>query len=402
MSRSPTRTETPWSRWPRSPTSSFSTIGPFTCGPTTRSCGRWTPPFARGRCSSVAPAVTCREASGSFDAPRPLLGCGAELKNTFCVAKDRQAWVGHHIGDLKNYETLRSFAEGIDHFKRLFAVEPEIVAHDMHPDYLSTRYASECAGPQLIGVQHHHAHLAAVLAEHGIEGASIGAIYDGTGYGPDGTVWGGELLNGDLIDYRRAGMLFPVRLPGGDAAVREPWRMACSWLAAAHDEEVPPIPAQLESVVDQGSWEAVADLVGTGLNSPLTTSIGRLFDAVAALCGVRARVNYEGQAAAELEAVSDPTDREPYPLRLIDAGEDPDTLVLDPRDAIRAICEALARDEPPSRVEEGFTPASPMPQPRPAGARRSKRDATVWSSREVCSRTGFSSSGPQSCVAGQA
>ncbi len=172
----------------------------------------------------------------------PVLGCGAELKSTFCVAKGERAWVGHHIGDLKNWETLESFREGVEHFQRLFAVSPGLVAHDMHPDYLSTRYALEREGAETVAVQHHHAHLAACLAEHGERGPAVGAIFDGTGYGSDGTVWGGELLTGGLGEFERSGMLMPVRLPGGDAAVREPWRMAAAWLAHALDEEVPEIP----------------------------------------------------------------------------------------------------------------------------------------------------------------
>jgi hydrogenase maturation protein HypF len=291
-----------------------------------------------------------------FEAPRPLLGCGAELKNTFCVAKGPRAWAGHHIGDLKNYETLSSFTEGIDHFKRLFAVEPEVVAHDLHPDYLSTRYALEREAVELVGVQHHHAHLAAVLAEHGEDGPAVGAIYDGTGYGPDGTVWGGELLVGGLGDYERTGMLFPVRLPGGDAAIREPWRMACAWLIAAGGKQTPAIPPSLKWEVEDSSWEAVCGLVATGLNSPPTTSVGRLFDAVAAICGIRARVNYEGQAAVELEGVSNPQP-DPYPLPLIDArahGTAPAPVILDARETVRAIGEDMERGEPLERVGGRF------------------------------------------------
>ncbi|MGI8632451.1 MAG: carbamoyltransferase HypF, partial [Solirubrobacterales bacterium] len=167
---------------------------------------------------------------------RPVLGVGAELKSTFCVAKGTRAWVGPHVGDLKNWETLESFREGIAHLQRLFAVEPEVVAHDLHPDYLSTCYAMEREGVERVAVQHHHAHLAACLAEHGETGEAVGAIFDGAGYGTDGTVWGGELLVGGLAGFERRGRLLPVRLPGGDAATREPWRMACAWLAAAEGE----------------------------------------------------------------------------------------------------------------------------------------------------------------------
>ena len=238
------------------------------------------------------------------DCGRHMLACGAELKNTFAVSKGGHAWVGHHVGDLKNYETLRSFVAGIDHFQRLFAVEPEVVAYDLHPEYLSTKHALERDGARLVGVQHHHAHLAACLAEHGELRPAVGAIFDGTGYGEDGTVWGGELLFGDLEGFERAGLVFPVRMPGGEAAIRQPWRMACAWLAAAFDEPRRP-PKRLARQVEARSWEQVSQLAISGVASPLTTSAGRLFDAVSALCGLRSEVNYEGQAAVELEAACD-------------------------------------------------------------------------------------------------
>ncbi len=231
-------------------------------------------------------------------AERPLLACGAELKATVCVAKGGRAWVGHHIGDLEHWETLRSYRASIDHLERLFAVAPETVAHDMHPDYLSTAYAREREGVRTLAVQHHHAHLAACLAEWGERGPAVGAILDGTGYGTDGTVWGGEILVGGLTGMRRVAHLRPVRLPGGEAAIREPWRMACAWLGEAGDdpERPPPIPPALSGRVEPATWRAVARLARAP-RSPLTTSAGRLFDAVAALCGLRARVTYEGQAA---------------------------------------------------------------------------------------------------------
>jgi hydrogenase maturation protein HypF len=275
-------------------------------------------------------------------AERPLLACGAELKSTFCLAKGGRAWVGHHIGDLKNWETLRSYREGIAHFERLFAVVPERVAHDLHPDYLSTAYALEREAVQRVAVQHHHAHLAACLAEHGEVGPAVGAIYDGAGLGTDGAVWGGELLVGGVGGCERAGHLWPVRLPGGDAAVREPWRMACAWLHALGDGDgdgAPAIPATLAGAVSQARWEAVGALVRSGTAAPATTSAGRLFDAVAALCGIRSAINYEGQAAAELEAACDPGERGAYPLPLVDGA----AIVLDARASIAAIVEDLAR-----------------------------------------------------------
>jgi hydrogenase maturation protein HypF len=276
-------------------------------------------------------------------AARPVLACGAELKSTFCVAKGRRAWVSHHIGDLENWETLRSFREGIEHFQRVFAVEPELVAHDLHPDYLSTKDALEREGIELVGVQHHHAHLAACLAEHGERGPAVGAIFDGTGYGLDHTVWGGELLVGDLSSFERAGSLWPVRMPGGQRAIREPWRMACAWLVAALDEPGldQRMPPPLEGRVEPERWAQVAALARSGMASPLTTSMGRLFDAVAAMGGVRTSVNYEGQAAAELEAVADRGEREAYPLTL----RADDRLLLDARPTVAAVQED--RDDAP-------------------------------------------------------
>jgi hydrogenase maturation protein HypF len=274
-------------------------------------------------------------------ARRPLLACGAELKSTFCVAKGGRAWLSHHVGDLGNYETLRSFRTGIDHFKRLFAVEPELVAHDLHPDYLSTGYARELEGVAHVGVQHHHAHLAACLAEHGERGPAVGAIYDGAGHGLDGAVWGGELLVGGLERFERAGHLRPVRLPGGDRAVREPWRMACAWLAEIGAGEQP-LPG-----VDAAAWRAVRHMARTGAAAPITTSAGRLFDAVAALAGLRTVVTYEGQAAVELEAGCDLAARGAYRIAL-------DGLVLDPRDAVAAVVRDCAAGAPAGAVSARF------------------------------------------------
>jgi hydrogenase maturation protein HypF len=285
------------------------------------------------RSRGYVPAAISLPGSGTAT---PLLACGAQLKNTFCLARGTRAWVSHHIGDLENYETLRSFTEGIEHFKRLFAVEPEVVAHDLHPEYLSTKYAHELDGVELIGVQHHHAHLAACLAEHGEPGPALGAIFDGTGYGLDGTVWGGELLLGTPRDFTRVGHLLPVRLPGGDRAVREPWRMACAWLVAS-------------GVDPPAAWQPIAELARTGVASPWTTSMGRLFDAVAALAGIRDELNYEGQAAIELEAACDPGERGSYPIEL---GGSP--LVIDPREMIRAVAADAARGERAGAIARRF------------------------------------------------
>lgn len=245
---------------------------------------------------------------------------------------------------------LRSFREGIAHFERLLAVTPAVVAHDLHPDYLSSAYALEREGVRLIGVQHHHAHLAACLAEHGETGPAVGLIFDGTGYGTDGTVWGGEILVGDLRDVVRVGRLHPVRMPGGEAAVREPWRMACAWLVAAQGAE-PPIPLALQGRIDARRWRAVSQIAASGLSSPVTSSVGRLFDAVAALLGRRAVVTFEGQAATLLEASVDPAERGtlPIPVERCDEG-----LTIDARETIRAIVAQVEAGVPTGVVAARF------------------------------------------------
>ncbi|MBV9411517.1 MAG: carbamoyltransferase HypF, partial [Acidimicrobiia bacterium] len=245
-------------------------------------------------------------------ARRPVLACGAELKHTFCLAKGNRAFVSHHIGDLENYETMRSFTEGVEHFGRIFGIRAEVVAHDLHPEYLSTKYALNLSGVAHIGVQHHHAHIASCLADNGETGPVIGVAFDGLGYGIDSTIWGGELLVADLLSFERVGHLESVPMPGGAAAIKEPWRMAAAWIGAD-------APAEL-AVRNRNAdrWDAVAGMARAGLNAPTTSSAGRLFDAVAAIAGLRDTVNYEGQAAIELEQASDPAVDEAYPVAVDD------------------------------------------------------------------------------------
>jgi hydrogenase maturation protein HypF len=253
-----------------------------------------------------------------WDFPRPVLATGAELKSTFCLAKDRRAFVSHHIGDLENYDTYASFRDGIEHFGRLFDIVPEVVAHDLHPEYLSTKHAHDLAvldgdsGVELTGVQHHHAHIASCLADNGEAGPVIGVAFDGLGFGPDGTIWGGEVLVADLAGFERVAHLAPVAMPGGAAAIREPWRMAAAYLDAAFDGDV---PGGLGVAARNGDrWASVVSMARAGVSAPLTSSAGRLFDAVAAVLGVRDAVSYEGQAAVELEQLADPSEGDGYPL----------------------------------------------------------------------------------------
>jgi hydrogenase maturation protein HypF len=241
--------------------------------------------------------------------PRPLLAVGAELKNTFCLAKGARAVVSHHIGDLENPATLRSFTEGIEHFRRLLDIEPQAVAYDLHPEYLSTKYALDL-GLDAHGVQHHHAHIASCLADNGHDGPVIGVAFDGTGYGTDGTLWGGEFLVAGLGDFRRAGHLEPVPMPGGAAAIRQPWRMSAAYLRAAFPDGP---PAGLDVVKrHEPHWPAIVAMAERGINAPVSSSAGRLFDAVAALLSVRDTINYEGQAAVELEQLADPGETGAY------------------------------------------------------------------------------------------
>ena len=255
---------------------------------------------------------------------RHTLACGGELKNTFCLARDRHAFMSHHIGDMENYETLRSFREGIEHYSRLFDVSPELVAYDLHPEYLSTKYARELeeTGLPAVGLQHHHAHVASCLAdnERSADERVIGVTLDGSGYGTDGAVWGGEFFEGSLNrGFTRLVHLEYAPLPGGSAAIRQPWRMALAQLISLYGEEdTLKLPLAAVQQAGERSVMLIARLVEHKLNTPPTSSAGRLFDAVAALTGVPGteRTTYEGQAAVELElAAGGPADRG-YPFRL--------------------------------------------------------------------------------------
>jgi hydrogenase maturation protein HypF len=240
----------------------------------------------------------------SFDFPIPMLACGGHLKNTFCLGKARQAFISHHIGDLENLETLTSFREGIEHFQRLFDIQPEVIAYDLHPEYLATKYALDTNIPQKIGVQHHHAHIASVMAEHGLQEPVIGIAADGTGYGTDGAIWGCEIMQADLKGFERLAHLAYVPLPGGEQAVHQPWRMAAVYLRQAYGDAFKKLDIPFVQQLDYSKWRVLAQMIAQYINCPPTSSLGRLFDAVAALVGLRSEVLYEGQAAIELEILA--------------------------------------------------------------------------------------------------
>jgi hydrogenase maturation protein HypF len=281
--------------------------------------------------------------------PRPVLACGGHLKNTFCLAKERQAFVSHHIGDLENLETLTSFREGIAHYQRLFDIAPQAVAYDLHPDYLATRYALDLDLPHKIGVQHHHAHIASVLAEHGLTGPVIGVAADGTGYGGDGTIWGCEIMLASLLTFERLAHLAYIPLPGGDRAVRQPWRVAASLLAQVYGDNFLDLDIPFARQLDPARWKPLAQMITRGVNSPLASSLGRLFDGVSALVGLRQEVVYEGQAAIELEALALPADRA-YPFAI----KEGQPAILDVGPLLRAIVEDLKEGVPAGLIAGRF------------------------------------------------
>ncbi|MGI8407236.1 MAG: carbamoyltransferase HypF [Actinomycetota bacterium] len=278
--------------------------------------------------------------------PKTVLAVGAELKNTFCLGIGRRATLSHHIGDLENYEANSAFMAAIAHFIDVYEAELEVVAHDMHPEYLSTKWALGSDIEEKVAVQHHHAHIASCLADNGREDRVIGLALDGTGYGDDGHIWGCEVLSADLESYRRAAHLAYIPLPGGAAAVKQPWRMAAVYLQAAFGDAVSDLSLGVAER-NASDWAPILAMADKGINSPLNSSAGRLFDAMAALCGLRDVASYEGQAAAELEQIANQAIEDSYPCRQIDG-------IISGVDLVAAAAEELATGCPPSDVSARF------------------------------------------------
>ena len=255
-----------------------------------------------------------------FQFEAQLLACGAELKNAICLTRDNYAFMSHHIGDLENIETLTSFEQGIEHFKRIFNINPAFVAHDHHPEYLSTKYALALNDVKKIGVQHHYAHVVSCMVDNEIAGEVIGVSFDGTGYGTDGKIWGGEFLVSSYDKFRRMAHLEYTPLPGGEKAIKEPWRMAACYLFKAYGDDMLNLEIDFIKNLDRDKWAIIRNMIDKGLNSPLTSSAGRFFDAVSALSGVRNEIYYEGQAAIELEmkAASGEYDEYSFDLEEVD------------------------------------------------------------------------------------
>lgn len=266
---------------------------------------------------------------------RPTLACGPYFANTVAVAKGRNVFWSRQT-DLNNLETFELYEKTIEHLKGVAEVEPEVIAHDLHPDYFGTRYALRLEGVEKIGVQHHHAHIASCLAENGVSGPVIGLAMDGMGYGTDDRLWGGEVLVADLESFERAGHFEYVRVPGGEAAIREPWRMAVSYLYHAYGEHLPYLPIDFVRKLDPKQTTDLVDMMEKAVRSPLTSSCGRLFDGIAALTGLSQRVFYRGQAAHELEKAMGESEA----VYRVDIRED-DALVIPIKPMIVRIVEDL-------------------------------------------------------------
>ncbi len=280
----------------------------------------------------------------------PILACGAGLKNTVCLVRGGEAFISQHIGDLENRAAADFLELTVGHLERILDVRPAILAHDAHPDYLSTRYALGRKGVRCAAVQHHHAHILSVMAEHGLEGRLIGLALDGTGYGTDGAVWGGEVLIAEAAGFQRAAHLAYVPMPGGESAIREPWRMAASYLWDAFGQDWAGIDLPIFSQVDPEKLSLAVRMACSGFNAPPTSSLGRLFDGVAALCGLHARVSFEGQAAMALEAIADCRADGHYPLAPPPTGRGP----VATAPLIRAVAADLGRGTSVSTVAGRF------------------------------------------------
>ena len=280
----------------------------------------------------------------------PILACGAELKNTVCLTKGNRAFLSQHIGDLENLATYEFFMLTIEHMKRILDIRPEVIAHDLHPDYLSSRYAEEQQGARKIQVQHHHAHTVSCMAENMLDGPVIGLSFDGTGYGTDGTIWGGEILVVQVDRFTRAAQLSNIPMPGSATAIREPWRMAVSYLYNTFGEEFWGLDLPVLREIDEKKVKTIVDMVSKKINCPHTSSLGRLFDGIAAIVGIRHRVFFEGQAAMELEMLGGEETNTTYDYEW----ESGDTYRILYHPIIRGVVNDMKKGVHPSEISSRF------------------------------------------------
>ena len=275
-----------------------------------------------------------------------VLAVGGELKNTVCLLNVDKAFISQHIGDLENIEAYNFFKMTIEHLQRIFDVKPMLIVHDMHPQYFSTQWASEQSDIQTIAVQHHHAHLAACMAENQLTEPVIGIIMDGTGYGTDRTIWGGEILIGDCNNFDRFAHFEQIPLPGGDAAIKSPWRTAVSYLHRTYENSIPNLP-----FMDEHDIQPIIEMMEKNINSPLTSSCGRLFDAVAAMSGGRKIIRYEAQAAIELMQAFESTNVRPFSF-MIEQRINHREILLQP--IIRSVVRSIQNNESFSKISSRF------------------------------------------------
>lgn len=280
----------------------------------------------------------------------PVLAVGAELKSTVCLTRKNEAFLSQHIGDLENLETLRSFELIISHLERILEIKPQCIVHDLHPDYLSTQWALKQRTLPILAVQHHHAHIAAVMAERKLSGPVLGLALDGTGYGTDGTIWGGEILRVEGYHFERLGHLRHVALPGGGKAIKEPWRTAASYLWSLDSNDPERTFAHFFSRRPSQQVKIVLQMLERKINSPITSSCGRLFDAVSSLAGIRDAVSYEGQAAIELEQAIE-ADSGSYSGEV---SKENGSWIVDPFPMIREVVEDVRRGRSPGIVSARF------------------------------------------------
>jgi hydrogenase maturation protein HypF len=282
-----------------------------------------------------------------------VLAVGGHLKNTVCYTKDRFAFMSQHIGDLENLATLDGFEDTIHHMNNLFEINPSYIIHDLHPDYISTKWVQENAKIPTFAIQHHYAHILSVMAEHGLEDNLVGFSLDGTGFGDDGTIWGGEVLICNLRSFKRYAHFETMPMPGGEKAIHEPWRMAVSYLVRSFglDSEMiqklfPDRAAQIDIIVQ---------MISKGLNSPLTSSCGRLFDVVASIVGLRDAVNYEGQAAIQLEAIAEKADQNiKCKIGEFQLAKKSDKFIIETQDVIKNIVNLRLAGEPDYNLSKAF------------------------------------------------
>jgi hydrogenase maturation protein HypF len=290
----------------------------------------------------------------SFSNKEKIIGFGAHKHNTFSISRDNEIFVSHYIGETDNLETIKAFERGIKHFINFFDIPPDIAVVDLHPEYEATKFGKKWAEENkkiLIDVQHHHAHIASCLADNYLDERVIGVAWDGTGYGADGKIWGGEFLIADLESYERKAHLEYVPLPGGDMAVKEPWRMGAAYLYKTFGEDFLNLDIDFVKKLDREKWELIENMINKKINSPETSSMGRLFDAVSSIIGLRDAVTYQGQAAIELEMIASEKEKNFYEF---DIKETSDFYVINPSGVIKSIVEDIKKRVPGSDISMRF------------------------------------------------